>query len=998
MSNDFWSTLNKKKKEELLKSTQTKQSSTTREETKSSDFWSVLNEDKKKELLSSATTNDAPMRTFMSDDDDIAPVVSSSSERASFFTKGGLSDGYDKWDVSKTVAGTVGDVLLTAAQGVGNMAEGLVDLGAYGVAGVSNILGADDFAKKAKDFAKKNHVDEVVEENQDLMGLNDYSVLGKYPRMVGNGVGQILGTVATAGLGKLGSLGKIGSTILTSGVIGASGMGSGMSEAYSMGATDDKATAYGASVGAIEVISELLFGGLGKGFNSLGLSKGLTSIDDVVAKKLSNTAAKFITSEAGQKVVGNALEYTVKSGAEGLEEVISGFGSAIAKDAYLMNEEDEKAFLEILEDENLLEQFVIGSIVSGFAQGGDVINATKNGRDFVSGLSKNEQTVVDKVYEQRLAEESENRTLTNRDKNNLYDRIVNEMKRGYVTTDEIESILGGETYKGYKDLTDKKTSLEERKTAIEEEIKSLIKTPETQYSLREEAKGIDDFLANPGIDEAKNKLFNEVNKLTAKDTYLRESYNDLLRKEQAIDIDENQYKGTKFEDAAKKTIENARKAGANNSNRVRDFVNFSAKYSSVSGTVVDFTDKVQINKMLEDQIKSQISELQTSTVTEDKKKLAELQKMLKQVQEGKIHVNGIKTKDGVAINLESPNYLNTILGHEVTHFLEGKNGYEALQKAIFKHAQNKGDYEGRRKALEALYKNIDGTTVDYELTADLVGDYLFTDYDFIKNLSTENRNVFQQIYDQVKYMFKLATAGSKEARELEKVMHQFEKVLRESTQEGEKVDGKTQFSIKATEDGTKYVKLDGNIFLKEDGTEMSPTEAYNALVGKKITLEDGDVITFIKKLPDRNVYKELFKKLPGYEEGIDVKAISESINKNIVEVITASEAQTRNEAQRHPHIGIKDFDQREVFIADDSDAYRLELCIANLTDGTKIAYVKRYIERASQEISEKIKKAETAEQIRLNQPSVDAEGIETNDTTSTNDIIAQFPENVNTQF
>lgn len=85
--------------------------------------------------------------------------------------------------------------------------------------------------------------------------------------------------------------------------------------------------------------------------------------------------------------------------------------------------------------------------------------------------------------------------------------------------------------------------------------------------------------------------------------------------------------------------------------------------------------------------------------------------------------------------------------------------------------------------------------------------------------------------------------------------------------------------------------------------------------------------------------------------------------------VEASNAQTRNEAQRHPHLGIVDFDQREVYIFDCIDAYRLELCIANLTDGTKIAYVKRYIEKASQLVEKEIKKAETAGQTRLNQPS-----------------------------
>ena len=182
-------------------------------------------------------------------------------------------------------------------------------------------------------------------------------------------------------------------------------------------------------------------------------------------------------------------------------------------------------------------------------------------------------------------------------------------------------------------------------------------------------------------------------------------------------------------------------------------------------------------------------------------------------------------------------------------------------------------------------------------------------------------------------------------------------------------DSGERFAVGKTKEGIKYVRLEDNAFKNSDGSDMTPMEAYNSLVGKQIALEDGDVITFIKNLPGRSVYKELFKKFPGYEPGIDVKAVSESINKNIVEVIEASEIQTRNEPQKHPHIGIVDFDSRSVYLTDGTNVYRLELNIANLTDGTKIAYVKRYIENASTEIKKKIKKAETAGQTHLNQPS-----------------------------
>ena len=51
------------------------------------------------------------------------------------------------------------------------------------------------------------------------------------------------------------------------------------------------------------------------------------------------------------------------------------------------------------------------------------------------------------------------------------------------------------------------------------------------------------------------------------------------------------------------------------------------------------------------------------------------------------------------------------------------------------------------------------------------------DEDFVKHL-TQNRNVFQKIYDEVKYLLKVATAGSKEAKELERVKHAFEQAYK----------------------------------------------------------------------------------------------------------------------------------------------------------------------------------------------------------------------------
>ncbi len=78
----------------------------------------------------------------------------------------------------------------------------------------------------------------------------------------------------------------------------------------------------------------------------------------------------------------------------------------------------------------------------------------------------------------------------------------------------------------------------------------------------------------------------------------------------------------------------------------------------------------------------------------------------------------------------------------------------------------------------------------------MTGEYLFSDEDFVRHLSVTNRNVFQKIFDEIKYLCKVATAGSKEFRELEKVKRTFEKIYRE----GGKAQSDTKYRL---ENGSK---------------------------------------------------------------------------------------------------------------------------------------------------------------------------------------------------
>jgi hypothetical protein len=94
--------------------------------------------------------------------------------------------------------------------------------------------------------------------------------------------------------------------------------------------------------------------------------------------------------------------------------------------------------------------------------------------------------------------------------------------------------------------------------------------------------------------------------------------------------------------------------------------------------------------------------------------------------------------------------------------LEETDAYEALQSALFEYAESKGEYQSRYDSLVEAYKGVKGYETDFEakikkeLTADLVGDYLFTDKDFINRLAG-NRTLFQKVYDEIKYLCKVAT-------------------------------------------------------------------------------------------------------------------------------------------------------------------------------------------------------------------------------------------------
>lgn len=858
-----------------------------------------------------------------------------------FFQKPELfDDGYQAGDIAKTILGTTADFSLNVVSGAGNFIEGITDTIGYGIADVSDALGADDFANSTRERVKKSIVQNV------LGGITEkadrWSVLGDTSDAVAQGLGMI-GTLAAGGyvLGGAG-LGTGAVSAITSGLTGLSGFGSGMSEAYQGGATDSEARVYGVITGASEALSELMFGGLGKVSKAVGFSRGLSSFDDVLAKKVSNLFSN--------QIVKNLAEYGIKSGAEGFEEVVAGIAQGIGKKITYMSEEE---LGKILKDESLLEQFVVGSVTSSFAQASGLHNANKAGTDFVSGLNENEQKVVDRVVEDLIAERKANgEKVTNKTKNKIYDDVIKDLDKGYIDTDTIESVLGGEEYETYKRVSDRGSEYEAKlKELIEHyqaEYDSFSDIPrgemtrnqidreaEVKAKLEELNTELEDYKKDKTASNLKSKLGQNVLDLV-KDSRLAESYYETERSKQKFEADTSKYKN----ENARQTVQNAVDSGLfRNTNADHDAVDFMSKVASDIGLVFEYTTN--------EKPKNDYIELQTKKIAElekipeayrDNEKLAEMKDALEKVQSGKRKVDGSTTEGVITINLDSDNPVEFIIGHEVLHNLAKSKAYKNgdLHKAFKSYLGDK-EYARMLEKVEDTYKGTESTPEE-ELIANLVGKYVFNEYDFVKHLATNNQDLFHRAWDSIKHLYRMATAGSKEARQLERVKYQFEKAYKEVAKSGAKVEG-TKHDIVALENGNVYVKASRKVINGTTVDEMRKdiSHFFNSLLKDNSSLDiptiDGAVLT-ITKTETADKARDNYKSVNGKpvkmtDEEFTVKMHIESHIDEVAEVSKPKSKGKKNDEKNHAFA--KDgFTYRKAYFEDfDGQYYEVTLSIGH---------------------------------------------------------------------
>ena len=731
------------------------------------------------------------------------------SEKRTYFKK---SEG-NLWD---TILGSSGDLGENISKGAVGLAETFWDgltaitpaMYQMEMADAGQIVPVDEveqMKKEAGEMIKKDLIneDKIIDEslgkfNKNLgIDTDKNSVFGEKSDSLAQSGGQLLAQIA---------LSPVVPWYITTGF---SSLGGQTESALKSGADYDLAVGSGIVSATADILTEKLFGGSGLG------EKGLINVEK-------------LTQGITHKAFKTALDYGIDIVGEGGEEVFAGIISNLGTALY-----EEKNLSEILASEEAvdgyIESFIGGAVLGGGANSVKAVKSAVKGTDYRTGVTANEQKILDKAVEQRIEEaEKSGKKLTKAEKTEIEQDVLNSLKRGEIDLDTIEREFGGESYSALDSL---------KKEA--DEFNTLYETPGEKLSEKQKdrlaelkAKNTENSYENR-LFEAQDKLTQDVQKATEHDGYIREVYGEKAKKSEAFKVSEEEAK--KYSEQEMELVNKAVESGIiNNTRKSHDLVGLLAKLHKDKGVNFDFANN--------EKLKESGFAINGKTI------------------------DGFKQGDNITINLQSNKALNTVVGHEITHVLEGTDMYQALQDTVIEYAKAQGVYDAKYKDIVHLYRTQfqdndlqkRKALYDGEITADLVGEYIFSDMDFVRNLSTKNPNVFQKVFNEIKYMLKVATAGSDAEKQLLKAKKIFEDVYRDTTRN---TNEEVQFSISETSSGRKYVDVDKDQTLF-DGLDTSNKRAMAKLViqeyfpaGTQIDL-DGDVFYVSNRTPKEYAYAE----------------------------------------------------------------------------------------------------------------------------------------------
>lgn len=828
---------------------------------------------KKKKTLREAI-EDGTYQNYFEDD---VPEESQKDKRIVEFLEGSkkiakadeFKDGYQVGDISKTVLGTLTDLTQDAAAGILQPFESGIDIVANLIATGQTKLGFNEVANRTREFANQNLSANISEKiaNATTPGVL-YNIINGTPQKIFNPaeieydknknfienykegfkkayltksneqeyehssasgeitdeiVSLIASNISKSGISKkmenltgtkeIGNS-KLGATI-DGGNIGitisgrtlnlptfafAGGMASGLQEANEKeNISEIERWTKGISGGIIESTTEGLFGLLGVGGNELTDAWG-----EKAAQQFSSKAGKML-AKTGVSASGEAIEEFLSYAGNFLVDngIIDKLGNADFKNEWNWGEVGEQMALA----------FVSSTLTSGgesLLQSNSAIQAAEEqlGRKLTS---KEKADVTQASIEGTIQEKLNQINKYTDNENKVYEKLVNDKVNNELKNSTIEQEYSKRVDEQEKMLARDLT--EQEKLQVQKEVEEAFDKNEISVESgidskkrKEIEKQVKEDLQNGKIDTKQIREILGENTDISKDTLLQNSYIQEQRKSQV-------YIYEKTESAPKNAVmESAVNANMNNTEISRNLINYVAKVSEDTGVAYRFVNNEQL-------------------------------KELGYSKENKI-INGVVSKDGVVyLNSQSKEAINYVLGHETTHLLENTKEYTELQDLVLDYAKQTGIYEETMNSIKETYSDILETSEQFanELTSELTSRLLFTDENFVNQLSVKQPNVFQKIYDYIKHMIKMTTSGSEEAKQLEKIKYNFEKAYRQvNKQTNNKL--KDKFSIQ-NNNGNKYVKIDTDQKVfdgidKKDYNQIAKMYMQDYLKGKTILNEN----------------------------------------------------------------------------------------------------------------------------------------------------------------
>ena len=792
---------------------------------------------------------------YLRNNDDIAPLKSTKKEKddeknflqkifkgseAFDDNKNLFKDGYDFGDISRTVGELAKDTAITVGSTAGDIALNIIKapitigtslgkgIGAVG-AQIAEWSGNEEYAQKVRNRVAGteknafgsygNPMQNIV--NKGIENLDATSVSGDTLDGVAEAVGYQL-TFQGAGnlLGAAGNI-NIGSLKVPTLAV-AAGFGEGMGEAYTKEDVEGwQAWLKGTGSGIVSGVTEGLFGMFGVGGSSL---------DDFLVK----SATKKVESALAKA----AIKTGIKAGGEATEELLEYTGNYVLDHGIdLLTQvtgSNDVKFGQVWNNEEVLEQMFTAAMSTLITSGGGTALSVRNNtneaiqaqeqalgrtltdaekasikksvandtvsREINEGYSDNELTIIEAEFKNRLEElEKDGNKLSNKQKEEIREQIKEDLHKGYISTDLIESTFAENEYNEYKSTQNKVDRFESEINELEELIKGEVdnKTHNDAVmrinALQEELKKFD-------TNTPKGKLDTKISEIIKSDGFLQNSYAEKYKKGEVYKVTE-----TSDNENIKSWDKSFVDAKSNNTSKAHDFNEFGAKIiqdKNIKMRAVNYDTLVKEGKMRK--------------TTKDGKAVYEM-KINGKYKE--VSVNGFKENGVLNVNLQSNRALETVVGHELGEFIKDSDPkmYEELSKIAIELGKADGTYnEAILKSIENTYGDKTDNATD-EYVNDKLGE-LFNNDNFIEQLSTKP-NILKKIIGEIKHLVKMATAGSKEQRQLLSLQHKLENKFKEAYRKS---------------DLTKAENTDAEFSLTDDLTTIEQLEDRKRSLEKQI--------------------------------------------------------------------------------------------------------------------------------------------------------------------